>query len=197
MAQEKEIVEYKKQVSFVQQKADDLSIVTESDMSIGSDLLNDVKKVEESIKERKEAITRPMMESLASTRELFKPLETAHAEAKKTIKSKMLAFTVAESERVEKEKARVMARAEKGTIRTDTAINKLEAIGETKKSFAGNSSKTSVRTVTKVRVIDESLLPREYLIPNITKITEALMKQKIAVPGAETYEEKSIVSNSR
>jgi len=186
---EKELKEYKSQVSFVQKAADDLVVTSKEDLEKGAELLNAVIKVEKVITERKNAITKPLMASLASIRDLFKPLEAGPAEAKKTIKAKMLDYTIAEEERVDKEKARVEARVEKGTMRTDTAIKKLEDIGD--------APKTNLRKVTKVRIVDESLLPREYLIPNLTAITEAVLKQKINVPGTEVYEEKSIVGSSR
>lgn len=193
----KELVEVKKQVLFVQKQANALIIQSAEDMSAGADLLDAVKKVETMIIERKEKITRPLMEGLSSARELFKPLELGHQEAKKTIKAKMLDYTLVEEARIEKEKLRVEVRVDKGTMKMDTAIKKIESIGDVQKSFSGATGKTSIRTITKVRIVDENLIPREYLIPNMIKITEAILRQKINITGIETYEEKSIVGGSR
>ena len=194
---EKELKEYKSQVLFVQKAANALVITSNEDMTKGSDILNSVKQIKKSITERKELITRPLMDALASARDLFKPLETGYAEAEKTIKAKMLDFSIAEEERITKEKARVEARVEKGTMRTDTAIEKMEQIGDSKNSFAGESSKVSIRRMVKVRIVDESLIPREYLVPDMTRITEAVIRQGQIVPGVETYEEKVIASTTR
>ena len=185
---QKELAEYKKQVSFVKKAASDLVIESAGDMAKGSDLLDAVKKVETMIIERKEQITRPLMTALASARDLFKPLEIDHAEAKITIKAKMLAYAIEEEARITKEKSRIEARVEKGTMRTDTAIKKMEGIGD---------NQTSIRTVTKIRIVDENLIPREYLVPDMTKITEAVLRQKLFISGVETYEEKSIVGGSK
>jgi len=189
--------EIKTQVLFVQKQATALEIKSEADMTNASDLLNAVIKVEKMITERKEAITRPLMTALASARDLFKPFEYGYTEAKKTIKAKMLSYSIEEEERINKEKARVEARLEKGTMRQDTAIKKLEDIGDAPKSFAGEQSKTSLRKVTKVRIVDESLIPREYLVVDMIKVQNAVLKQNLSVPGVETYEEKSIVSTTR
>lgn len=199
MTKETQLIEkeLKPQVLFVRRAAEDLVIASEEDMAKGADLLDAVKKVEAVIIGRKEQITRPLMVALASARDLFKPLEIGHTEAKKTIKQKMLDYSIAEEERINKEKARVEARVEKGTMRTDTAIKKLEGIGDASKSFSGSTGKTSIRTVTKVRIVDESLLPREYLVPDMQKIQEAVLKQKLSVPGVETFEEHFIVGSSR
>lgn len=193
---EKELKEYKSQIDFVQKGASNLQITSVSDMQKGTDLLSSVKEVKKAITARKEEITRPLMTALASARDLFKPLETGYAEAEKTIKAKMLDFSVAEEERIAKEKSRVEARVEKGTMRTDTAIKKMEEIGDKKSSFAGNTGKVNIRTVQKVRIVDETLIPREYLVPDMTKITQAVLKDNQNVPGVEIYEDKIIASTT-
>ena len=192
----KEVSEYKDQVLFVQEKANELGIQTEQDMVAASDLLNDLKLVETSIVERKQAITRPLMEALSSARDLFKPLENGYSEAKKTIKGKMVDYTDKEEARIAKETERVEARVAKGTMRPDTAIAKMEEAGEIKKSFAGTTSKTSIRKITKIRIVDENEIPREWLEPSMKRITQAVLRDKEVIPGVETFEEKSIVGSS-
>ena len=191
-----EVKEYKKLVIFVQERANAITIIDEAGMKEGADLLDAIKKVETSITDRKEAITRPLMTALASARDLFKPLEVGHAEAKKTIKAKMLEYTVAESERIEKEKARIEARVEKGTMRTDTAVQKLEDLYEIT-TFSGAKGTSTIRKQTRLRVYDESMIPREYLVPDLVKIGQAVLREGKEVPGVETYQEKSIVINKR
>lgn len=192
-----EVAEYRGQVDFVKAEATKLTITTDEDMARASDLLVQVNQVEKAIQERKERITRPLMAGLSEARELFKPMEAGHAEAKKTIKAKMLDYSIAEEERIEKEKGKVEARIEKGTMRMDTGIKKLEGIGDAPKSFSGESSRTSLHTVRKIRIVDETLIPRGYLIPDMKKITEAVLKEKLTVMGVEIYEEKTIVGYSR
>jgi hypothetical protein len=193
---EKEVSEYNDQVSFVQDKANGLTVASDSDMTTASDLLNDLKQVETSITERKQAITRPLMTALSSARELFKPLEKGYADAKKTIKDKMVAYSEEEEERIEKERERVEARVLRGSMRADTAVKKIEEAGEIKKTFEGGTSKTSIRVITKVRIVDELQIPRDYLTPDIKAITEAVLRQKKVINGVETYSEKNIVGRS-
>jgi hypothetical protein len=190
---QKEMAEIKSQITLVQKAANDLVIETKEDMEKGADLLHNVKQVEDFIIERKEKITRPLMTALASARDLFKPLELAHADAKKVIKAKMLAWQIEEDDRIEKEKERIAKRVEKGTMRADTAAEKLEVVGNVNQKTVGSVGKTSIRVVKKVRIVDESLIPREYMVPDMDEITEAIIRKGMVIPGVETYEEKCIV----
>lgn len=189
----KEMSEIKSQVSLIQKAANDLEVNSKDDMATAADLLHNVKAVETFITDRKESITRPMMTALASIRDLFKPLELAHVEAKKVIKAKMLAYQIEEDERIEKKKAQIAKRVEKGTMKVETATDKLEDLGDTSPKAVGSVGKASIRVVKKVRIVDEQSIPREYMVPDLQAITEAILRQGAIIPGVETYEEKSIV----
>lgn len=165
-------------------------------MEKGSDFLNQVKQVKKAVTDKKESVTRPLMEGLAAARDLFKPLESVCAEAEKTIKAKMLTYTEDKQVEIDKEKDRIGKRVEKGTMNVDTALDKIENLGEVGKTFRGDNGKVSVRTMRKVRIVDESLLPREYLVPDVKKITQVVLAG-LVVPGAEAYEEKVIAAGSR
>lgn len=188
---EKELSVVRTQTTKAFAAAEQLTIKTDEDMEAATDLLSKIKKVGKLIKERKEAITRPLMESLNSTRDLFKPLEQSHASAESIIKTKMLGYQHEVEEKNRIEQQRIAARVEKGTMKQETAIEKIGNQQEVKKQAEGKVGKITTRKVTKYRVTDESKLPREFLIPNMSKINEAL-KAGQEVPGAESYQEDVI-----
>lgn len=185
---------YRSQTSQVLEAAKALTIKSNEDMSKGADVLHTLKGIEVSLTTRKEEITRPLMASLASARDLFKPFEVAVIEAKKIIKQKMLDFQVAEDERIEKEKTRIATAVDKGKMKGTTAIAKLENLGDVQTSASGSTGSVQTRSITKVRVVDEAALPREYLVPDLAKITAAVLQQGINVPGTEKFVEKVMVS---
>jgi hypothetical protein len=188
----KEIEDYKLQTSLVESNALKLEIKTDEDMAKASDYLSQVKRIKDSITARKEAIVRPMMDSLASTRDLFKPLETTYASAEKTIKSKMQEYVTQKEE----EKKKIVEGVQSGEIKPEKAIAQIEKLSD-KKSYSGSASKTSIRVITKLRIVDESQIPREFLVPNMAKITEAVIRNKQEVAGVETYTENQIASSSK
>lgn len=191
---EQQLVEIKQQVSVVQRSANALVVEDKKSMSLATDLLHNVSQAEKYVIQQKEEVTKPLMAALAKVRDLFRPMESNLADAKKTIKAKMLAYQIEEDARIEKEQARIAARVAKGTLKAETAANKLENLGETGKGSQGEVGKSSIRTVRKVRIVDETAIPREYLVPDMALITEAIIRKGLTVSGVETYEEKSIVS---
>lgn len=187
-----------KEVSVVRQQAtkaltaaNELTIKSQEDMVKATDVLSKIKSVGKMVKERKELITKPLMESLNSVRELFKPIESTHADAERIIKGKILAWQEAEDTRQEKEKLAIANRVEKGTMKAKTAVAKMEKIVPVQTTTQGKVGSVTTRIVKKYRVVDESKVPREYLTPDMVKITEALKAGQV-VPGAEVYEEKVI-----
>lgn len=189
-----ELTVYKTQLSGVTGAAESLVIASEADVATGADILHNLKQLETAVMNRKEEITRPLMSSLASTRELFRPFETAFDAAKKTIKKKILDYHVAEQNRIDEERARIAARVEKGTMRADTAIKKMEGVTDVKNSTSGAVGKVAMRTLTKVRITDESLIPRMYLVPDMGKITTAVLQGGVEIAGVEKYKERVLAS---
>lgn len=190
----KELAEYRTQILGVQKSANDYEIKTQKDLDHGADILHTIKEIKNVLTTRKEEITRPLMQALASARDLFKPLELGYADAEKVMKAKMLAYQIEEDERIKKEQERIEKRVEKGTMRADTAAGKLESLGEAPTSAKGAVGKVQTRTLVKVRIVDETAIPREYLMPNMAAITEAVLRQNAQIPGVERYEEKVLAS---
>lgn len=186
MNEEKALVEVKTQITSFQNSVNALEIRHPNDVIVACDMLKTIKSVEDRLVERKEEITRPLMKALGSARDLFKPLEIGLAESKKTLKAKMLAFQAEEDLRIEHAQKKIGARVEKGTMKASTAVEKIE-------EMQSSRSSTKTRTLRKLSITDETLLPREYLVPDREAITRALFKD-LHVPGATLIEEKIVVA---
>lgn len=187
----KEIATVKQQATKALGLAQEMVIASADDRVRATDVLSKMKTVAKMIKEREEAITKPLNEALSSARDLFRPMKQNLAEAESVVKTKMLAYDAAEEKRIAEEQQKIAEKVEAGKMKPETAMKKIENIGEVKTSVQGKVGQTQTRTVKKYRVVDESKIPREYLVPDMGKITEAFKAGKV-VPGAEAYEEKII-----
>lgn len=189
----KQLAPYRAKVNAVQKAASEYYIANQADLEKGADLLHEVKDIKTKLTERKEEITRPLMDALGSVRNLFKPLETTYLEAERTIKDKMLEWQTAEDERIEKQKASDLARVNRGTMKVETAVSRIGSRGEAPKTAEGVTGKIQTREVQKLEIFDESVLPREYLIPDRAKIFDAL-KKGTEISGARIKMEKVIAA---
>jgi hypothetical protein len=106
----------------------------------------------------------------------------------------MLAWQISEDDRIQREQEKISKKVQSGYLKPETAAQKLEILGESGKGSEGEIGKSSIREVRKVRIIDEQAIPREYMSPNMTMITEAIIRQGLIISGVEVFIEKSIVS---
>jgi glutamine synthetase adenylyltransferase len=150
--------------------------------TLGKKLSAYIKNVDKKEKE----ITKPINDSLKNIRAMFKPFKETAENKKKEIKDAMAKYIYLQEEKRRKEEARITARVERGTMREDTAVNKLTSLEETKTDTAGTT--TSVLTVT---IDDIKLIPAEYLTVNESAIKQAY-RQGVEVPGVTCKYETSI-----
>lgn len=184
----------KKEIALIEREIKTLpatnpTITSQHELDEAAAVLKRIKEISKTIEARKKEITAPIMAGLASVRDMFRPHEEKLKNTEAVFKSAILLYQNAEEEKAAKERARIEARVEKGTMRPDTAAGKLETIPERPKT-AG----IQTRKISKVRIFDESLIPREYLVPDMAKITEDVLRQNKEIPGVERYEEKVLAS---
>ena len=150
------IAEYRRPAQNLAETARKISVRTFEQAMDAADFLLDVKQFGERITERKEAITKPLNESLKSARALFKPLEEQCAEAEALAKDAVLLYHEKHWKRGKE---------------TDNTIN-------------GLRGKVTVVERMQVRITDEKAIPPQFCSPDPAKIEHAL-KAGIDVPGAE------------
>jgi hypothetical protein len=163
------------------------TITNQNELESAALVLTRIKGIAKTIEARKKEIVAPLMASLASVRDLFRKHEESLKNSEIMFKTAILMYTNKQAAIAEKERTRILARAEKGTYKTETAVAKLDAIEETPKAKG-----IQTRTLTKVRVVDLDAIPREWLIPDLPRITEAVLRTGIEIAGVEKYTEKII-----
>ncbi len=182
----KEVEKEARSLAPITERALSITIESPDDVKEGEELLGKIKEAKKQLTARKEEITRPAMKALASIRDLFRGPEDALVGAEKELKGKMLEYGHLEDERIEAAKNKAEEDLASGKIKHSTAVAKTLA--------AGTATKMKTRTVTKVRVTDEALIPREFLVPDMKAITKAMLESDVAIPGVEKYRDKILAS---
>ena len=203
----KEVAVVKTQATKALTAAQELEIASPEQMTSATDLLSKMKTVAKMIKERKEAITKPLTEALNSARDLFKPIESNLADAERIVKGKMLDYQRAIDEENEKKRLALVKKVETGYMKPETAVAKMEKIEDAPTTVQGSVGAMAFRTVKKVRFADVATLSDKDIVWNakhgylvwdeVAARRAAFAGPQSVPPGVEVYEEKVVASSSR
>jgi hypothetical protein len=187
---EKSLAPYQKSVSLILEEASNLTIKNEEEIKEATDILSRISTIEKRVKAEKEKLTKPATEIIKWARSVFSPIEKNYKEAEYIIKDKMILYNQKLEEKNRKKLEAISKKVEEGKIDIDKASENIESL-KTQNSYKGEEGGIQFKTLKKLNIIDESKLPRIYLIPNERKIKEALING-IEVPGAEIINEKIV-----
>jgi len=191
MDETKEIVTLKGQVTKLNNTANEITITSPEENGSAMELKAKLKDIGNQIKERKEAITKPINDSLKSIRALFAPLETAYETAEALVGRKLLDYKRKTDEEARVKEAKIAASFEKGNIKAETAERKIEQIQRVEKTVQTDHGKVQFRIIQKMRITDLNLVPDSYWIIDEVKLRKDVLAG-IVVPGAEKYGEETV-----
>lgn len=189
----------KRQVTTISNQAGELFIDSKESLAQATDILSKIKTASKDVKNRKEEITKPLNEALKSARSFFKPLEDDLATAERTIKGKMLDYSNEVERKAAEEAAKLEKRVEKGTMRVDTAMRKMDEIETVDSQVKGESGAIQFRTVRNIKIVDPTKIPLKYLMNEkvLAAISAAVRTDVLngtKVDGVEIVEEKQVAA---
>jgi len=195
MTKDNTLVPFQKEVSTLATLATNLIIESKDDMVVAVSVLSKLNKVGDQIEERKEMITKPINLALKEARALFAPLERPFKEAIAILRDKMSVYQT-ETIRLQREQEiKIANRVISGNIKVETGVRKIEELEKTEKNVSTEAGSVNFRVSKILRITDETLIPREYLMVDEKKLLDAL-KEGVIVAGAE-IEERQVPANFR
>lgn len=198
----KEIVAVEKSVNKAMLAVE--SIVVDSDESLLSagEFRRSIKDLGKQIKEEKEKATKPLNDVLKLVRSWFSPIEENYEKVENIVTSKMQEYQRQVDIKRKKAEAEAQAKIdqakkelEAGNIsekQAEKVIAKTEVKLEKAPEVIKSSNTFHTRKVPKMRIVDATKIPKEYLIIDEVKLRKAVLSGVI-VPGAEYYEEETMI----
>lgn len=186
-----ELAPIKAQVTRLENQAESIQITTPEEYTAAVDLVSKLKDAGSKIKDLKESVTKPLNEALKNARKLFAPVEEQFENAERIMKGKLLAYKKLRDAEVAAEEARIAAKVESGKMKLETAERKVGAIERVESTTRGKVGEAQIRKIKKVRITDESLIPRQYLVPDMVAIRRDALGGK-TIAGVEVYEEETV-----
>jgi DNA anti-recombination protein RmuC len=189
----------KRQVTTISNKAGDLMIDSQESLEQASDILSQIKTSTKEVEKRRKEITDPLNAALKSANALFKPLTEDLKTAERCIKDKMLDYTNEIEAKAAAEAAKLEARVERGTMRTDTAMRKMDELETVGSSVQGAKGNVQFRIVRVVKIVDPTKIPLKYLTnEKVLDAIRAAVRTDVLngtlVEGVEIAEEKQVAA---
>jgi hypothetical protein len=173
-------------------------VTNDEELSSVAEKISQIKKLGAFIKQEKEKFTKPAKEIIATANGRFDPFIKECQNGEIVLKQRAAAYMEDKEEKRKLEEARIAARVEKGTMKPETAIKKMEAMPEEQKTVRTESGAGLGLRKRKVAVIkNPELVPDEYWIIDEVRVRkEALEKDKNgeSIPGVIIEETTSVAS---
>jgi len=159
------------------------------------DKLGEIKEIKKIVNDKKESITKPLNEALKNVRGLFKPIEDKIDVIENYLKTEVLKYNqkLLAEQRKREEDANKKIEEEQAKGKSLDEIN-IDKIAKPLTNITQKVEAIKTRKIKKLRIINEQLIPREYLTPNEVAIKEALLNG-IKVDGCEIFEEEIAINN--
>ena len=167
-------------------------ITSDSELNLVANKIKEIKDLGKVIKAEKEKFTKPAQSIINEARSKYLPYEKICSEAEVALKAKAdMYMGDQERERLRKEES-IARRAEKGQLREETAIRKLEEIGEERKSIDTGEAQLQRKTVKSVVIVDREKIPHEYWVVDEVKVRKVALAG-VEIPGVTVKEKSQMV----
>ena len=189
MSENKSIALVEKKVTKQEAEATALVIKDDASMEKAVTMLSEANKVADALEAEKNKILEPAKDVVKQINERYKPAETILKSIISTIRNKMIVRQRELSEAEAKAKAKLLDRVDRGTMKVETAVAKMEKLPEASAPVTTSAGMIQWMIVKKLVIEDEKKIPREYMTINEVAIKKAIASG-VVVPGAKMIEEK-------
>ena len=132
----------------------------------------------------REKVTAPLNQALKAERARWKPMELQNTQAIEMIREKMSTYQTEQMQLQKDKEAKIAQKLTDGKITLDKAIEQIEKVKTPDKEIATTAGLVQFRESQILEIINEDLIPREYLMVDEKKLLADLKNGK-NVEGAK------------
>jgi hypothetical protein len=180
----------KEKIVGMKKMVEDTKVEDDEQLEEVANKIKAIKDMGKLIKSEKDKFEKPAKEIIAASKEKYDPYAKECVAAEMALKSKAGEYMDKVEKKRREEEAKIAARVEKGTLREETGLRKMEAIGEEKKTvktFEG--AKLTRKTIKDIEVEDINKIPDEYWVVDMVKVKKVALAG-VVVPGVKVVERK-------
>ena len=200
MPEDKEIAVVKRQVTLATTAAEELDVKDKESLDQAVNLLTKIKTVAKLVNDRKDSFTRPAYNAykqiMEEAKKLWNPLLDDCAKAETIVKAKSLEYKKKVDAQAKIDEKKIADRVDAGKLKEETGVKKMQEIERVEASVETSKGSASFRKVRVVKVIDESQIPRDYLVVDMVKVRKDALAG-VSIPGVEVVEEEQMAGSTR
>lgn len=173
-----------REIETLQNKKKNFTITGGPDMVKATEYLSQANQYLDRITTDKEKLTKPINEALKEIRARYKPAELQLSEIISSIRSSMSAYQTLQANLKKVEEIKLLGKIESGKMSLEKGAQKMSQLHEPETKTVTESGSVRFREDKKLKIVDLSMIPREFLVVNERALLEALKAGK-SVPGAK------------
>ena len=192
----KAVIDLHKQALRLEHYAKALVITSDDDVKTSTNDLSIIAGLKKAIEEKRKEYTQPINDHLKAINEAFKAFTEPLNQADQITRHKIIDYR-AEQERIRQEqeeinRLRIEAANKEMALKGELteSVELVEVQAEPAKHYRAEAGTLGTATIWKFEVIDFSLLPDEYKLPDATKIGKVVRAGLRSIPGVRIYSEE-------
>lgn len=166
----------------------DLVIKNDDDLERGVVLLSEINKINDRVDAEKSKIIKPLLLAISVERKRWKPIEDILKGPIESLRRKMSEYSTYKYNKNLDKQDKIKDSILNGEISLEKGIKKLEKI-DNLRVVSTESGSVKFRSIKRFEVVDITKLPSEYILPNESKIREA-MGNNIELDGVRYFIEQ-------
>jgi hypothetical protein len=175
----------KKELQPIANEALELKVKSHGDLLVAENLLTKLNQISDRIEEEKQKVLGPLNKARMAEINRWKPVIGYYESAIAHVRGQMTNYQTKQIALEKAKEQKIVSQMESGKIDTDKAVSKLEDIDRTEKRV-GNTVFVEKKNF---EVMDVTMLPKEYILPNEVAIRKAMLEGK-ELPGVRYYTEQ-------
>lgn len=168
----------------------DVVIASDADMEVATATLSGLNASLSQVTEERERVTKPLNEALKAERSRWKPVEDALGAAIASLRARIGAYQLAKVTAQREAEAKIASRVGvgRGKLSMERASERMALVPKAASRVESVGGSVTFREEERFEVMDVTMLPHEYVLPNETAIRRALRDGK-RLAGVRYYVE--------
>lgn len=191
---QKELVQYQDKATELEKFALSIEIKSDDDLTRASDQVKQAKEAQKTIEKKKDEYVLPAKQILERAKADFDPLIKAFKGVETILKDKATIYITEKNRKIKEEEDKITKKVEEGKMKEGTALKKMEKLPEQTKTVQGNASQLRVTEYEDIEIVDVNLIPREYMLPDTTRIKAVVLKARVEVAGVKIIKKTKTAS---